>query len=97
MNARFLLDTGASKCSIPIEVNNQILKLPIQRTDKGIQIAGGSADYDVVILEKMEVIRTKLYVEKVETWLSDDFILEMNFLSKFRFRISEGRKLTIES
>lgn len=97
LNARFLLDTGASKCSIPLIVNDRILRLRIQGTDTGIQVAGGTANYDVVVLERMEVIGAKLFVENVEAWLADDFILGMNFLSKFKFKVTEGRKLLLES
>ena len=97
LNARFLLDTGASKCSIPFVVNEHVLKLPVQDRDERIQIAGGTANYDVVSLDRMDIIGAELFVERVETWLTDDFILGMNLLSKFKFKIDKGRKLLIES
>ena len=52
----------------------------------GIRIAGGTANYDVVVLERMEVIGAKLFVENVEAWLADDFILGMNFLPGSSFK-----------
>lgn len=91
-----LLDTGATKCSIPVIVNKEILRLPIAGIDKNIQIAGAETTYDYVVLEKLEIPNTKLSVEKVETWLADDFILGMNFLSKFSFKVIKGNKLIIE-
>lgn len=96
LSADFLLDTGATKCSIPQIVNTEILRLPITGIDKNIQIAGAEATYNYVTLEKLEIPNTKLFAENVETWLADDFILGMNFLSKFSFKIIKGNKLIIE-
>jgi len=96
LSADFLLDTGATKCSIPLIVNKEILGLPVAGIDKNIQIAGAETTYDYVVLERLEIPTTKLSVEKVETWLADDFILGMNFLSKFSFKVIKGNKLIIE-
>jgi len=96
LTADFLLDTGATKCSIPLIVNKEILRLQIAGTDKNIQIAGAKTTYNYIVLERLDIPNTKLSVEKVETWLADDFILGMNFLSKFSFKVIKGNKLIIE-
>lgn len=96
LNADFLLDTGATKCSIPLTVNKEILKLPITGTDRAIQIAGGRASYNYVRLERLEIPDTRLFAMEVDAWLADDFILGMNFLSKFSFKVTKASKLIIE-
>ena len=74
LSADFLLDTGATKCPIPLIVNKEILRLPIAGTDKNIRIAGAETTYDYLVLERLEIPNTKISAEKVETWLADDFI-----------------------
>lgn len=96
LSADFLLDTGATKCSVPLIANQEIFRLLAAGTDKNIQIAGAQTTYDYIVLERLEIPNTKLSVEKVDTWLADDFILGMNFLSKFSFKIIKGNKLIIE-
>lgn len=94
--ARFVVDTGATLCSIPAEAAKHLNLQPI-RVDRGISTAVQYAELPVVILERVELLNTKLSVAPLEAWVSRDFLLGMNFLSLFKVRFEHGRKLVIET
>ena len=98
----FLLDTGASRCVIPIAMA-RVYGIERMRDEKGkivserVTTANGTVELELVKFEKIRVSNTDLEARKqVESWLGNDFILGMNFLSQFRVRMEYGRKLMIE-
>ncbi len=98
-----LMDTGASKCQIPTEENDNSLKLQILRQES-VNTAGGAQFFGVVSLPRIVLTRvavgvrgrslsveeTDLKESNVEAWLGDMFILGMNFLSKFDIQLKRG-------
>lgn len=103
-----LVDTGASKCQIPREENENSLTLPISRRES-VNTAGGARVYSVVNLPRivltqvtlaargplLKVEETDLIAENVETWLGDMFILGINFLSKFEIKLKRSGRIII--
>ncbi len=95
-----LVDTGAAKCQIPIEENDNTLRLQTLRQES-VNTAGGAQIFGVVSLPRivltkvvvgvrgrsLSVEETDLKEGNVEAWLGDMFILGMNFLSKFDIQL----------
>jgi len=58
-NSRVLVDTGASKCAIPRELNEKFLHLAIAGVDHGVNTALGGTSYEWVVIPKMTLMRKK--------------------------------------
>ncbi len=106
-----LMDTGASKCVIPLPLNEQELHFPIVQKGEPVKIANSTIFYDTVLIPRIEVLRpvftqtasgltvifeqTGLYEENVPTWLGGAFIVGMNFIRKFEITMRPNGTLTI--
>jgi hypothetical protein len=100
-------DTGASKCSIPIEAN-KIFNLPIVDHDSNVNTASSTVGYDVVRIplvyfmklvftppNKLQLMDTDLQEANVEAWLHNRYIIGMNLISKFDFELKRTGHITI--
>lgn len=112
-NPRFtfcLVDTGATKCTIPRTFNEKELGLSVDGSDTNVGTASGQQDLDFVTVPRMCVaeleIKTKegsfsmkptdLVVQNFEAWLLDKFIVGMNFLENFDIRLTRKGQLIVE-
>lgn len=82
----WFVDTGATKCTIPKIINDEIFNFPIKGTDK-VEIAGGKdIKLEIISLPKLSLFYILegeiIYIsrENIETWLGNLFIVGMNFL-----------------
>lgn len=102
-----LVDTGASKCSIPAALNDRIFHLPVVGHDNNITTALNPTEFDVVTIPKiclshvtvvsnqLEVTDTALEEQNVSAWLGHSFILGMNFLSNFDISMLRIGRITL--
>jgi len=58
---RALVDTGASKCMIPVNINNRVLHLPKAGHDSGVITGKGPIELDWVVVPKL----TLLFLEEM--------------------------------
>jgi len=106
------VDTGSTKCMVPISFNSSQLRLRVVGHDKNVGIADGSRDIDYVVVPKIAIAiprlefgpanplivfdETDLQETNVETWLGDMFVMGMNFLSKFDVTLTRKGHIVIE-
>jgi len=57
MMDRVLVDTGASKCMVPTQINRRLLHLTIEGRDCGVTTGGGAMDYSWVVVPRIVLCR----------------------------------------
>ncbi len=102
-----LVDTGATKCSVPIGVNNTYLHLPVVGRNDDVKTATSPQGLEFVRIPKIVVMQeiglagtfqeTDIQEQNVETWLSgDQIIIGMNFLNRYDITMTRNGLMTIE-
>jgi hypothetical protein len=105
------MDTGATKCVLPLPLNEKELHFAIVQRHEPVTIANSTIFYDTVLIPRIEILKpvfgstaagltvsfdqTGLYEENVPTWLGGSFILGMNFICKFEIIMRPNGTLTI--
>lgn len=93
---KMLLDTGSTKVVLPREFADA-LGLKALGLDRDVAVATGATDLATTIIPSIQIRGSILIANNVEAWIEDNLLLGMSFLSRFKFRISYGRRLLIEN
>lgn len=102
-----LVDTGATKCSVSIGVNNTYFHLPVVGRDDDVKTATSPQGLEFIRIPKIVVMQeispagtfqeTDIQEKIVETWLSgDQIIMGMNFLNRYNITMTRDGLMIIE-
>ncbi len=104
-----LVDTGATKCSIPKSMNDTVFHLPVVDHDSNVITASNPQGYDIVKIPLMTLVRinpigpnnfkfddTDLQEVNVPAWLASSYTVGMNWLSKFNISLRREGFMIIE-
>ena len=105
---RALVDTGASKCGVPVGVNNSYFHLLVVGRDEGVKTATLPQGLEFIRIPKIVVMQetniagifqeTEIQEQNVETWLTgDQIIIGMNFLNKYDVTMTRNGTMIIEN
>lgn len=104
-----LYDTGATCCTIPKSINDAVMRLQVVGKDSDIETAKGSATFDVVIVDKIEILEyfplrharfrgKKISRRNVRTWIcpeNDTFTAGANLFQNLDVHKFKDERLRI--